>query len=80
MKKNAKTVAAIVGLAILTATPVLAADMAMKAPPSAPVADPSVNWTGFYLGGNAGGAWATTSDSNAFFGATTGDFPVGARN
>jgi outer membrane immunogenic protein len=76
MKKNAKAVAALAGLAVLMATPVLAADMAMKAPPPAPVADPSVNWTGFYLGGNAGGAWATTSDNNAFFVASTGDFHI----
>jgi outer membrane immunogenic protein len=76
MKKNATGIAAIAGLAILMATPVLAADMAMKAPPPAPIADPPVNWTGFYLGGNAGGVWATTSDNNAFFAATTGNFHI----
>jgi len=52
----------------------LAADMAVKAP--APVVNPPLNWTGFYVGGNAGGAWATTSDSNAFFAATTGNFHI----
>jgi outer membrane immunogenic protein len=77
MKNNTKAIAALAGLAVLMATPVLAADMAMKAPPpSAPIIDPSVNWTGFYLGGNAGGAWATASDNNAFFVASTGDFHI----
>jgi outer membrane immunogenic protein len=32
-----------------------AADMAVKAPPMAPV--PVWNWTGFYVGGNVGGIW-----------------------
>jgi outer membrane immunogenic protein len=76
MKTNIKAIAALASLAVLMASPVLAADMAMKAPPSAPITNPSVNWTGFYLGGNAGGAWATTSDNNAFFGASTGDFHI----
>jgi outer membrane immunogenic protein len=39
-------------------TPVFAADMAVKAPPVAVAAPQS--WTGFYLGVNAGGAWANT--------------------
>lgn len=37
-----------------------AADMAVKAPPApAYVPPPSVNWTGFYIGGNIGGGAAT---------------------
>jgi len=51
-------------LAILSATalvtaPAIAADMQMpvKAPP--PVAIPIFTWTGFYLGGNIGGAWTS---------------------
>jgi outer membrane immunogenic protein len=36
-----------------------AADMPVKAPP--PVA-PIYNWTGFYVGGNVGGAWNDTRD------------------
>jgi outer membrane immunogenic protein len=42
-------------LAALIGTPALAADMALKAPPPAPV--PTSNWTGFYLGAHAGVAW-----------------------
>src|SRR5438552_2403237 len=38
-----------------------AADMAVKAPPPAPIA--LANWTGFYLGGEVGGRW-TEADWN----------------
>ena len=49
-----KLFAAAVSLAaILTAAPALAADMAVKAPPMAPL--PVIyNWTGFYIGANGG--------------------------
>jgi outer membrane immunogenic protein len=35
-----------------------AADMAVKAPPLPPAPD---NWTGFYIGAHAGGAWDNDS-------------------
>src|ERR1700752_4255259 len=35
-----------------------AADFPVKAAPMAPLARPIYDWTGFYLGLNAGGAWA----------------------
>jgi len=35
-----------------------AADMAVKAPPS-PVVAPTYSWTGFYIGGTAGGTWGS---------------------
>jgi len=45
----------------------LAADMAVKAPPPAPM-PPPFSWTGFYLGGNIGGAWAQRGLSDDRFG------------
>jgi outer membrane immunogenic protein len=58
MKKLATAIAAIA----LIGTPAFAADMArkmpVKAPPPAP--PPIMSWTGFYIGANAGGGWATT--------------------
>ena len=43
-----------------------AADMAVKAPPPPPVAVPLFTWTGFYLGGNLGAAWAQRSVTDLF--------------
>lgn len=42
-----------------------AADMAMKAPPPAPVA--AYNWSGWYVGGNVGYGWGVSSDPNLSF-------------
>jgi outer membrane immunogenic protein len=53
MKKFPIGIAAVV---LLVATKAFAADMALKAPPL-PVAAP-FSWTGFYVGGSAGAAWA----------------------
>jgi outer membrane immunogenic protein len=53
VKKTLATIAAII--AALFVTPVLAADMAIKAPPPAPAT--ASNWTGFYAGANIGGGW-----------------------
>jgi outer membrane immunogenic protein len=46
-----------------------AADMRMpvKAPPPAPL---PFSWTGFYIGGNLGGAWTNTNITEANFGLT----------
>jgi outer membrane immunogenic protein len=50
-------------LALGAAEPTLPADLAArpytKAPPSAPT--PIYNWTGFYIGGHIGGAFAATT-------------------
>jgi len=46
-------------LAAFTATPALAADMAMKAPPAAVA--PVYNWNGFYFGAHAGVGWSDGS-------------------
>jgi outer membrane immunogenic protein len=76
MAKNLAALATIAAIAAFAAMPVLAADMAIKAPPPAPVVTPPLDWTGFYVGGNFGSGWATTSDSNTFFGATTGNYHI----
>ena len=54
MKKLATAIAAIA----LIGTPAFAADMAVKAPPPVVAPAPVFSWTGFYIGGNAGGAWS----------------------
>jgi outer membrane immunogenic protein len=60
MKNFVFAIAAITGL---LSGPVMAADMPVKAPPlPAPVVS---NWTGFYLGVNAGGDWGTSDPSTA---------------
>ena len=55
-----KTLIAAATLAALIGGPALAADMPIKAP-SATVAPALTNWAGFYLGGNAGGGFATAN-------------------
>ena len=47
-----------VALAALVAGPTMAADVPVKARPLPPP-PPVYNWTGFYIGANAGGAWGT---------------------
>jgi outer membrane immunogenic protein len=44
----------IVAISAVMGTPASAADMSIKAPAPVPY-----NWTGFYLGGEVGGGWAT---------------------
>jgi outer membrane immunogenic protein len=44
-----------VGLMVLLASPVMAADIAVKTPTPVPV--PVYSWTGFYVGGNIGYSW-----------------------
>jgi outer membrane immunogenic protein len=54
MRKTAATVA----LMAVIGTPVLAADMAVKAPPAA-ATQSAFTWTGFYVGVDGGYSWAT---------------------
>ncbi len=49
-------------LAALVGAPAFGADMAVKAPMSAPA--PAFSWTGFYIGGDVGGVWAHQSVSD----------------
>lgn len=52
--------------AVLIAVPALAADLPVKAPQLAPPPAPLVyNWTGFYVGLNAGGAWGSSDPSTS---------------
>jgi outer membrane immunogenic protein len=54
---------ALVLVTLAAGHPAFAADMPLKAPPPPPL--PFYSWTGFYLGGNVGGAW--TSDWSASY-------------
>ena len=53
----------LVACAVAIALPAAAwgADYPVKAPPVVPVAPLAYSWTGFYIGGNIGGAWAGNS-------------------
>jgi len=65
MRKYA--LSAVAALAVSAASPVFAADLAVKAPP-VPVVAPVYNWTGFYIGGNVGGAWVQGNVTDSLFG------------
>jgi outer membrane immunogenic protein len=47
-----------------------AADLPVGPAPAAPYLPPPFTWTGFYLGGNIGGAWAQDGWSDSLFGLT----------
>jgi outer membrane immunogenic protein len=55
---------ALAALGSLIATPILAADLAVKAPPPPP--PPVATWTGCYLGVEAGYGWGKIHDSVAY--------------
>jgi outer membrane immunogenic protein len=77
MKKPAILVAIIAAIAVMTGKPLLAADMAVKAPPPLAVAAPAVNWTGFYSGGNTGGVIDRASGTSIFSDTENGNvFPL----
>lgn len=58
MNKASVAVLALIGFAGPVVSPVMAADITAPAPyRAAPVVPVLYNWTGFYVGGNAGGHW-----------------------
>jgi outer membrane immunogenic protein len=67
MPKLSCTIAALTAL-LVTSIAANAADMRMpvKAPP--PPMPPPFSWTGFYIGGNFGGAWGHHNMDDSFFG------------
>src|SRR6516164_4181653 len=53
-----KTLIASLAFSVLGTAVAGAADMPVKAPPPPPPPLPVFSWTGFYVGGNIGGAWS----------------------
>lgn len=49
-----------------------AADMAPRPYTKAPTLAPVYNWTGFYVGGNAGYSWGRSRTDTSYFNNTTG--------
>ena len=60
-----KALVASVAFSVLGTAVAGAADMPVKAPPPPP--PPVFSWTGFYIGGNIGGAWANNEWTETFF-------------
>jgi outer membrane immunogenic protein len=60
-------IACAAALALGASCPAFAADLPVKAPP-APVVAPLFSWTGFYIGGNVGGAWSSGGCTDTVFG------------
>jgi outer membrane immunogenic protein len=58
-----KKIALAVALSMLGAGTSVAADMAVKARPAPPPPVVVYNWTGCYVGGNVGGGWARTEQT-----------------
>jgi outer membrane immunogenic protein len=65
------------GTALLTLASgsAMAADLSRPPPPvyKAPVMAPIFSWTGFYIGGNLGGAWAHNTITDSLFGLSFGN-------
>jgi outer membrane immunogenic protein len=75
------TLLGIAAVAALVATPVLAADLALKAPPPPP--PPAFSWTGFYIGLDGGAGFNTQTGNNVntnpagVVSGTGAGFPIG---
>jgi outer membrane immunogenic protein len=61
-----RTITTLPALLLMTLT-AGAADLKLKAPP-APPPPPPFNWSGLYIGGNVGGAWAESHWTDSLFG------------
>jgi outer membrane immunogenic protein len=69
--------ASIFAIGIIIGSSAYAADMAVKAPPAAPAPYVAYNWTGFYVGGEFGVGWGSSTATVVTAPAITG-FPVGS--
>lgn len=69
-------IAALMGLGAGTG---FAADLPVKAPALAPAMVVAYSWTGFYIGGHAGGAWAKTDWTHTNTGGVVENFAQDAR-
>ena len=78
MKRNVLGLVSVLALAVIAPVGAAnAADLAVRAPSPPPMAPAPAyfNWTGFYVGGNVGGAWDNTTATNVTAFDATG-FPV----
>src|SRR5262245_37609936 len=66
MRKILFAATALISLAAINAAS--AADLALKAPPPAPMVDP---WSGWYVGVNIGGSWGRARDTATYGAAST---------
>ena len=57
-------------LLVAASSGAFAADLAIRKAPPAPIPVPIYNWTGFYIGGNVGGAWESGTITDDFTGAS----------
>ncbi|MFZ3328878.1 MAG: outer membrane beta-barrel protein [Methylocella sp.] len=70
-----KFLLASVGAIALTGSAAFAADLPSRAPPPVYLPPPPIfTWTGFFIGGQVGGAWGTGGSSFTAFDAVTGRF------
>ena len=70
-----KMLLASVGAIALTGSAAFAADLPSRAPPPVYLPPPPIfTWTGFYIGGQVGGAWGTGGSSFTAFDRVTGRF------
>src|SRR5499433_1044225 len=68
MRRPHRMSVSVVALAALGVVPAIAADLPTKAPPAPVYAPPPFTWTGFYVGGNIGGAWRNDNFSDTLSG------------